>query len=131
MGVTGLLPIIFLPLFGILNGGIVSSIYFSDAIMVCLGSLIMADAIEVYSIHDKFAKYLLNKMSIFGNSGLIAGFVFTTGLLSMFLSNTATAALMTTLSKAVLMEVKQSNVNYNSIGIDLIYIVVFQSNISI
>jgi di/tricarboxylate transporter len=48
----------------------------------------MADAIEVYSMHDQFATYLLSKMTVYGNEGLVVGFVFITGFLSMFLSNT-------------------------------------------
>ena len=109
MGVTGLLPIILLPTLGLVRGRSVSSSYFSDEIVICWASLIMAMAVDQYSLHSKFAQYLLAKTSSAGLPGLILAFVMTTGFISMWLSNTATAALMAPLSKAVFSELTRSS----------------------
>lgn len=104
MGVTGLLPIVFLPLFGIVSGSNISSLYFSDGVVICWGSMIMTSAIEKYGLHVRIANLLLKNCGNASLSALIFGFVFTTGFLSMWMSNTATAALMCPMAKAVFAE---------------------------
>eukprot|EP00607_Mallomonas_marina_P010202 CAMPEP_0182422324 /NCGR_PEP_ID=MMETSP1167-20130531/7982_1 /TAXON_ID=2988 /ORGANISM="Mallomonas Sp, Strain CCMP3275" /LENGTH=713 /DNA_ID=CAMNT_0024600291 /DNA_START=313 /DNA_END=2450 /DNA_ORIENTATION=+ len=69
--------------------------------MVFLGSTLMASAVEEYGLHRRFAKVLLTCTKSHGDKGLLFGFISTTGLLSMWLSNSATAALMAPLAKAV------------------------------
>lgn len=101
MGLTGLLPIVLLPCLGILTGGQVSKVYFSDSVMVCMGSLLMAQAVELYDLHRIAASYLLRYSSKYGAVGVVFCFVFISGFLSMWLSNTATAALMIPLANAV------------------------------
>lgn len=101
MGLTGLLPIVLLPLFGIVSGSQVSKVYFSDTVVVCLGSLLMSQAVELYSLHLIAACHLLRYSGQFGAAGVVGAFVFITGFISMWLSNTATAALMIPLSNAV------------------------------
>jgi sodium-dependent dicarboxylate transporter 2/3/5 len=50
LGVTGLLPIVLLPLFHISNGSKTSQIYLTDSNIICFGSLIMAAAIGIILI---------------------------------------------------------------------------------
>jgi sodium-dependent dicarboxylate transporter 2/3/5 len=101
MGITGLVPIIFLPMMGVASGTAVAQSYFSDSVVVCMGSLIMASAVEKYELHHRAAKYLLKYARKHGISGILFTFIGVTGFLSMWLSNTATAALMIPLSNAV------------------------------
>jgi hypothetical protein len=108
MGTTGLLPIIFLPIMGISSGSTVSSLYLSDSVMICLGSLLIASAVEKYNLHNKFALVILKFSKTNNPEALILSFVLVTGFLSMWLSNTATAALMVPLSKALITSVQDS-----------------------
>lgn len=68
----------------------------------------MASAVEDKHLDRRFARSILEVSRQYGFQGLVFGFVFSTGLLSMWLSNTATAALMTPLSKAVFEELSRS-----------------------
>lgn len=102
MGLTGLLPIVFLPCLGVVEGNVIAKLYFSDSVIVCLGSLIMAHAVETYQLHHAGAQLMLSYCQQRGVYSIIAAFIFTTGFLSMWLSNTATAALMIPLSSAML-----------------------------
>eukprot|EP01041_Mallomonas_annulata_P008776 gene8776-18150_t len=102
MGVTALLPIALFPLMGIISGEyFVSQPYFGDSIMVFLGSLLIATSIEEHGLHCRFANSILYWTKSFGDVGLLFAFIITTGSLSMWLSNSATAALMTPMAKAV------------------------------
>ena len=118
MGVTGLLPIIWLPLLGIMSGSAVASTYFGDSVIICWSSFLISEAVEKYNLHKRFA-YNVLKFS-YRNSAetttsssskrewinsdelLLLSFIFVTGFISMWLSNSAAAALMIPLAKAVM-----------------------------
>lgn len=117
MGLTGLLPMVLLPCFGISNGTKVSQIYFSDSVVVCMGSLIMASAVEIYQLHHRAAKIIMSYAKGGGLSAILAAFVFLTGFISMWLSNTATAALMIPLSRAIFIHIER---HHKDAGSDLI-----------
>jgi hypothetical protein len=67
MGITGLLPIVFLPLLGVCSGVIVSKEYFSDSVVICWGTLLIATAVEKYKLHNRFATRLLNITERYGD----------------------------------------------------------------
>ena len=120
MGVTGLLPIIWLPLMGIMSGSAVAGTYFGDSVIICWSSFLISEAVEKYNLHKRFAYSVL--MFSYRNSAtndeegndtnrrkwitsdelLLLTFIFVTGFISMWLSNSATAALMIPLAKAVM-----------------------------
>jgi di/tricarboxylate transporter len=108
MGLTGLLPIVLLPCLGISNGTKISQIYFSDSVVVCMGSLIMASAVEIYGLHHRSAKIIMKYAQSGGVTAILGAFIFITGFISMWLSNTATAALMIPLSRAIFVHIQQS-----------------------
>jgi di/tricarboxylate transporter len=45
---------------GVVNGGKICQSYFSDGIVVLWGSLVMANAVETYGLHRRFAVSLLS-----------------------------------------------------------------------
>ena len=108
LGVTSLLPLFLLPLLGIASADTTSSSYFEDSIVTCFGSLLISDAIEYYSIHRKFANVFLSRAMAGGLHGILVSFLLCTAFISMFLSNSATAALMTPLSKVIVRELRNS-----------------------
>lgn len=100
MGITGLLPIVLLPLLAVNPGNKVSSIYFSDGMILCIGSLLMASAIESCHLHILAAKLINRYSASRGLTFILFLFVMITGFLSMWISNTATAALMLPIANA-------------------------------
>ena len=108
IGVTSLIPLLLIPLLGIASGETISSAYFEDSIVTCFGSLLISDSIEYYNIHRKFANVFLTRARKYGLNGILCGFLFCSGAMSMVLSNSATAALMTPLARAIICELKTS-----------------------
>lgn len=110
MGITGLLPIVLLPILAVNQGNKISSVYFSDAMILCIGSLLMANAIESCNLHIFAAKIINYYSSSRGMSFILFLFVMITGFLSMWISNTATAALMLPIANALVAELKERSI---------------------
>ncbi|VDM43900.1 unnamed protein product [Toxocara canis] len=105
LAVTALLPVILFPVFGILDAHEVSVVYLSDSNFIFVGSLIMAVAIETSNLHERIALRIL----IFTGSSprwLMFGFQLSSALLSMWISNTATTAMMVPIAMAVIRELR-------------------------
>ncbi len=67
--------------------------FFSGSIVLFLGGFTLARAMKVYKLDEKFADYILRKSGS-SPSSILFGFMFATAFLSMWMSNTATTALM-------------------------------------
>ncbi|KAH8278742.1 hypothetical protein KR018_008203, partial [Drosophila ironensis] len=102
---TSLLPVVFLPLFGILPSNMVCRYYFSDTVVMFLGGLIIALAIEYCNLHQRIA---LNAILIVGTSPrrLHLGLTVVTCFISLWISNSAATAMMCPIVKAVLVEME-------------------------
>ncbi len=93
MPVVALLPIILFPLMGIADTAETTAPYANPAIFLFMGGFMIGLAIEKWDLHRRIA---LNVVQFTGTSGrrIILGFIFATGFLSMWLSNTATTMMM-------------------------------------
>ena len=67
--------------------------FFSGAIVLFLGGFALARAMKIYRLDEKFADIILRKSGT-KPSSILLGFMFATAFLSMWMSNTATTALM-------------------------------------
>ncbi|XP_041633521.1 protein I'm not dead yet 2 isoform X2 [Drosophila kikkawai] len=107
--VTAMLPVVFLPLFGILPSETVCRFYFSDTVVMFLGGLLIALAIEYSRLNQRIA---LVAILIVGCSPrrLHFGLVMVTCFISLWISNSATTAMMCPIVKAVLLEMETQNV---------------------
>ncbi len=101
---TSLLPIVLFPLSGGLALGETSKAYGHPLIFLFLGGFFIAAAIEKWGLHKRIA---LNIINLVGSepARLVLGFMLATALLSMFISNTATAVMMMPIGVAVAMQV--------------------------
>lgn len=98
--ITSLLPLVVLPLFGIKSIAEAAVQYSSPIVMLLLGGFIIAKSVERWNLHARLA---LNIVNVFGAhpSGLVAGFMLASALLSMWISNTATTIMLTPIALSV------------------------------
>lgn len=82
-----------LPMHGLLTPAMAIRNYYSSTILLFLGGFLMAYSVEKWQLHKRIAYKLL---SLTGDNprGIVWGMMLTTCLISMWISNTATAIMM-------------------------------------
>ena len=100
IAVTSLLPLALLPLIQVMPLKAVAAPYADPVVLLLLGGFIVALAIEKWNLHRRIA---LNVLVVSGArlKLLAAGFMLTTALLSMWISNTATSLMMAPIALSV------------------------------
>ncbi|MDO3384646.1 DASS family sodium-coupled anion symporter [Gilvimarinus sp. SDUM040013] len=100
LAVTSLLPLLVAPLLGISTIKTVGAQYGHPIIFLFLGGFVLGLAMERWRLHRRVALYLL---IVFGQSPKkqLAAFMVTTALLSMWVSNTATAIMILPIALSV------------------------------
>ena len=105
MVITGLLPIVLFPYFGILDSAVVTSKYANNTIFLFISGVFMAMALERWDLHRRFSLKILSWFGCKPQSLLLA-FMFSTFLLSMVVSNNATALMMVPNATQVMQGIK-------------------------
>ncbi len=98
--VTGLLPLVLFPLCGILPLKVVSAEYGNEILFLFLGGFFFGKTIERWQLHRRIALRLVNWLGT-NPERTVLGFMVATGFISMWISNTATAVMMTPVAIAV------------------------------
>jgi len=108
MPVVALLPLILLPLMNGAKLDETAAAYANPVIFLFLGGFMLGLAIEKWNLHKRIA---LNIVRLTGTSGdqIVLGFILATGLLSMWLSNTATTMMMFPIALSVIHVMKENN----------------------
>ena len=101
LAATALIPLAVFPLAGVGEISDVSSPYASSTIFLFLGGFLVALSLQRWNVHRRMA---LMVVKLVGTSPkrLILGFMISTGFLSMWVSNTATAVVMLPIGMSVL-----------------------------
>lgn len=103
LAATALIPVVSFPLLDVLTPREVAQAYLNPIVMLFIGGFLLAQAVERWELHKRFAFYILRLVGT-GPRQLLLAFLATSFLLSMWISNTATALMMLTLALAVIKE---------------------------
>lgn len=111
--ITSLLPLVLLPLTDGLGLKEVGAAYGHKFIFLFIGGFILAIAIEKWQLHKRIALHIIK---LVGSSYtlIMLGFMLSTGLLSMWISNTATTVMMLPIGMAVVSQVAANSTTGSS-----------------
>ena len=98
--VTALLPLPLLPALGIADVGAAAEPYASPIVFLFLGGFMIAAAIQRWALHRRMALAIIGIVGV-RPERLVAGVMAASALLSMWISNTATAAMMLPIAMSI------------------------------
>ena len=101
MYVTALFPIAFGVPMGLLSSEDIAGAYSHKFVFLFLGGFILALAMEKWDVHKQLAHTIITLVGS-SKSRILLGFMLSTGILSMWISNTATTIMMLPMVMAVI-----------------------------
>ena len=90
---TALLPVVLMPLLGVLELGDTTARYADGIVFLFLGGFLLAAAMQKSGLHRRVALHIVDTVGTTPDR-IILGFMLATAFLSMWISNTATAVMM-------------------------------------
>lgn len=130
MPVVALLPLILFPLLEISSIKETSKLYGNEVIFLFMGGFMLGLAIEKWNLHRRIALSIVNVTGTSSNR-IVLGFILATGLLSMWLSNTATTMMMFPIAMSVILVMKDNGDgkgNYANFNLCLMLAIAYASN---
>ena len=126
--VTALLPLVLFPSLYITDLGQTSANYADRVVFLFLGGFLLAKAVERSNLHTRFALHIL---VLFGTDPkyIVAAFILVTGLLSAWLSNTATAMLMLPIASAVISQLHNNKNDQDRFAVCLLLSIAYSASI--
>ncbi|HEY0678615.1 MAG TPA: DASS family sodium-coupled anion symporter [Chitinophagaceae bacterium] len=108
MPAVALVPMLLFPLMNIASLRETTSKYADPVIFLFMGGFLIGLAIEKWNLHKRIA---LSIVRVTGTSGdrIVLGFILATGLISMWLSNTATTMMMYPIAASVIYVVRENH----------------------
>ncbi len=127
IGATALIPIIAFPLLGVGTVAQSTAPYANPIIYLFLGGFLLAAALESSNLHRRIALNIVANVG-FSADRLILGFLLASALLSMWISNTATALMMMPIAFTV-GKIGSGGKGYNPILTGILLAVAYGSSI--
>ena len=110
--VTALFPLALAGPFGLMSSEDLATAYGHKFVFLFLGGFIVALAMEKWNVHKQIALGIIGVVGS-SKSRILLGFILSTGLLSMWISNTATTLMMLPMATAVTHNLKrETNSNF-------------------
>ena len=106
LAATALVPIVLFPALDVLAPGDVTRAYGNDLIYLFLGGFLIAVTMQRWNLHRRIALHTINLVGT-DPRRMILGFMLATAVLSMWISNTATAMMMLPIAMAVLQQSRE------------------------
>ena len=103
---TALLPIVLFPVLGVMSTAETTTAYGNHLIFLFMGGFLIAVTMQKWNLHRRIAMLIIQFIGV-SSDRMILGFMLATALLSMWISNTATAMMMLPIALAVISEVDQ------------------------
>ena len=130
IAITALLPVALLPLLGVSHIPEVAASYANPLIFLFLGGFILAEGIQRWNLHRRLALLVLSLAGTRPHQ-VVGGFMLATAGLSMWVSNTATAALMLPIGLSVLklVDVGDSEHSHQNLSLCLLLGIAMSANI--
>ena len=133
LGITALLPIVFMPFLNLVPLKSITAYYANPVIYLFLGGFIIARGLEKTRLSERIALRILR---ITGRSdrGIVLGFIIATAFLSMWISNTATTVMMVPIGLSVIAFLEQNlpadqKKNLKSMSVVLFLSIAYSANI--
>lgn len=104
--ITSLIPIAIFPMTGVLSSKEIGQAYGHYLVLLLMGGFIISQAMAKSGTHQRIASAMI---TLFGGRGrnIVFGFMAASGLLSMWISNTATTLMLLPIALAVIAKCKQ------------------------
>ncbi len=117
LAATALLPLVLFPSLGLASAARSAAPYANHLIFLFMGGFMLAQAMQRWNLHRRIALRIVSLMGT-NPARLILGFMCATAFMSMWVSNTATAAMMMPVGMAVTKQVADA-VTEKNLGIDV------------
>lgn len=107
---TSLVPFALFPMFGVLTHREAALALGDHVIVLLMGAFMLSKALERSGAHERLALYMIR---LVGGSGgrLVFAFMITGGIISMWISNTATTLMLTPIALAILARTDDRNLD--------------------
>lgn len=97
---TALLPFLVFPVIGVVPLGTAAGAYAHPLVFLFLGGMLIGESLQRWALHRRIALSLISAVGT-ARSRIVLGFMAATGVLSMWISNTATAVMMVPIAVSV------------------------------
>jgi sodium-dependent dicarboxylate transporter 2/3/5 len=127
---VALIPLVLFPLMNIMPIKEVAAGYGDSNIFLFMGGFMIGLAIEKWNLHKRIALTIVNITGTSGNR-IVLGFILASGLLSMWLSNTATTMMMYPIAASVIHVIRENhkgNARLDNLGICIMLAIAYASN---
>ena len=113
--ITSLIPFILIPVFGIADAKTIASQYMDQVIFLFMGGFMLSYSLEKCNLHSRLALLILSKV---GNSpkNILAGIMFVSFFISMWMSNTATVMMLYAAVAAIIIKLKENKIQQHELG---------------